>query len=70
MLVTFDELDWTVRKGNQEMIQEQSVSPKFESIDPKADSGAKIRQGQNKELDEKHEEAFGEGLGPDPANNC
>jgi hypothetical protein len=48
VLVTFDELDWTVRKGDQGVIQEQPVSPKSESIHPKADSGARTGKGQNK----------------------
>jgi hypothetical protein len=69
VLVTFDELDWTARKEDQGVVREQPVSPKSESSDPKANSGTGAGQVQNKELDEKHEEAD-EGLGSDPANNC
>jgi hypothetical protein len=48
VLVTFDELGWTVRKGDQGVIQEQFGNPKSESIDPKTDSGARTGKGQNK----------------------
>src|ERR1700722_9397815 len=66
VLVTFDELDWTARKGDQGVVQEQPVSPKSESNDPKANSGTGAGQVQNKEPDGKHEEAD-EGPGSDPA---
>ena len=71
VLVTFDELDWTARKGGQGVVQ-QSVSPKSESNDPKTDSGTGTGQGQNKEPDEKREEEADEGPDPDPdpVNNC
>jgi hypothetical protein len=70
VLVTFDELDWTVRKGGQGVVREQSVSPKSESNDPKADSETGTGLGQNKEPDEKREEEADEGPDSDPANNC
>lgn len=71
-LVTFDELDWTARKGDQGVVQEQPVSPKSEFNDPKADSGTGTGQSQNKEPDEKREEETDEDPDPDPdpANNC
>jgi hypothetical protein len=70
VLVTFDELDWTVRKGGQGVVREQSVSPKSESNDPKANSGTGTGLGQNKEPDGKREEEADEGPDSDPANNC
>jgi hypothetical protein len=58
VLVTFDELDWTVRKRDQGVAP---LSPKSESNDPKADSGTGTCQAQNKEQDEKHDEEVDEG---------